>query len=122
MDIFRYIAERRIQEAIENGEFDDLPNRGKPLELDDDSWLPEDIRVAYRILKNAGCIPPEVELKKEISSLRELIETIDDNQERLRKIRQLNFKIMKFNMMRKRPINLEELPEYEEKILGKFLD
>ena len=50
-----YLAERRIEEAIERGEFDDLPGAGKPLDLDDlDPLLPEELRMAYRILKNAG--------------------------------------------------------------------
>lgn len=49
------IAERKIEEAIERGEFDDLPGAGQPLDLDDlDPSLPEELRLAYRILKNAG--------------------------------------------------------------------
>jgi hypothetical protein len=55
------IAERKIAEAAENGEFDDLPGRGRPLELDNDSLVPEDLRMAYRILKNAGFVPAEIE-------------------------------------------------------------
>jgi hypothetical protein len=58
--MLEFIAERRISEAIENGELDDLPGAGRPLELDDDSLIPEDLRVANRILKNAGVAPPEV--------------------------------------------------------------
>src|SRR5688572_32819466 len=49
-----FIAEQRIAEAIANGDFDDLPGSGKPLELDDDALIPEELRLAYRILKNAG--------------------------------------------------------------------
>jgi len=49
------IAERRLEEAIERGEFDNLPGAGLPLDLDDmDASLPEELRLAYRILKNAG--------------------------------------------------------------------
>ena len=55
-----FIAEQRIAEAIANGELDDLPGAGKALELDDDALVPEELRVAYRILKNAGLAPPEV--------------------------------------------------------------
>ena len=66
-----FIAEQKIAEAIENGDFDDLPGAGKPLELDDDSLVPEDLRLAYRILKNAGFVPPEV---KKLSLLRARIE------------------------------------------------
>jgi hypothetical protein len=55
-----FIAERVIQEAIARGELDDLPGTGRPLELDDDALVPEELRLAYRILKNAGYVPEEV--------------------------------------------------------------
>lgn len=68
-----FIAEQRIAQAIANGDFDDLPGSGKPLELDDDSLLPEGLRLAYRILKNAGFVPPEVETLNEIAALERLV-------------------------------------------------
>jgi hypothetical protein len=55
-----FLVERKIQEAMACGEFDDLPGAGRPLELDDDALIPEELRVANRILKNAGVTPPEV--------------------------------------------------------------
>jgi len=121
MDIFAKIAEQRIREAIENGEFDNLKGMGKPLELGDEPWIPEDLRMAYRILKNSGCLPAELELRKEVLNLRELINTIDDNKERIKKIRELNFKLLKLNELRKRPINLENFPEYEDKFFKKMI-
>ncbi|MCX7988614.1 MAG: DUF1992 domain-containing protein [Thermodesulfovibrio sp.] len=121
MDIFEKIAEEKIREAMEQGLFDDLPNKGKPLKLEDYSWVPEDLRIAYKILKNAGCIPPEMEIRKEIIALKELLKTIDDDEERIRKIRELNFKLLKFNIGRKRPLYLEDFPEYEDKIIKKFI-
>jgi hypothetical protein len=120
MNAFRKIAEEKIREAIENGEFDNLPDAGKPIIFEDESWIPEDLRIAYRLLKNAGCIPPELEIRKEILSLRNLINTLDDEEERMKRIRELNFKIIKLNMIRKRPLNLEEFPEYEQRIIEKF--
>ena len=116
MDIFAKIAEQRIREAIERGEFDNLEGRGKPLDLRDESGVPEDLRMAYKILKNAGCLPAELELRKEVMNLRDLLHTIDDNQLRIRKIRELNFKLLKLNEMRKKPFHLDNFPEYEEKI------
>ena len=118
MDIFQRIAERRIQEAIDSGEFDNLPNQGKPLNIDDDLLIPEDLRLTYRILKNADCLPPELELRKDIITMRKMIDSLDDDKERIKRIRELNFKILKLNELRKRPFNLEDFPEYEEKILG----
>ncbi|MDI6865536.1 DnaJ family domain-containing protein [Thermodesulfovibrio yellowstonii] len=121
MNIFEKIAEEKIREAMEQGLFDDLPNKGKPLKLEDYSWVPEDLRIAYKILKNAGCIPPEMEIRKEIIDLKDLLKTIDDDEERIKKIRELNFKLLKFNIGRKRPFYLEDFPEYEDKILQKFI-
>lgn len=54
--MFDLIAERKIAEAFARGEFDDLPGAGRSLELDDDTLVPEDLRAAYRILKNAGFV------------------------------------------------------------------
>ncbi len=55
------IAERKIAEAVERGDFDDLPGRGRPLAIEEDPLVPEDLRMAYRILKNAGYVPAELE-------------------------------------------------------------
>jgi Domain of unknown function (DUF1992) len=52
--MFDLIAEQKIAEAIARGELDHLPGAGRPLELDDDALVPEDLRIAVRILKNAG--------------------------------------------------------------------
>ena len=120
MDIFTRIAERIIREAMENGEFDNLEGSGKPLNFEDETWIPEDLRIAYRILKNAGCIPPEIELRKEIINMSSLINTIDDDKERLKKIKELNFKLLKLNTMRKKPFDLDSFPEYEGKVADKL--
>jgi hypothetical protein len=61
MDIFLAIAEGKIREAVLNGEFDNLPNKGKPLSLDDMAHIPEELRAGYTILKNAGVLPEEME-------------------------------------------------------------
>lgn len=73
MSVFDQIAEQRIVEAQARGEFDDLPGRGRPLDLDDDRLVPEELRMAYRILKNAGFVPPELALHAEIGSLEALV-------------------------------------------------
>jgi hypothetical protein len=78
--MFDAIAEKKIADAIARGELNDLPGEGKPLELDDDANVPEELRVAYRILKNAGFVPPEVESLREIGQLERLVEekAVDD--------------------------------------------
>ncbi|MNC88216.1 hypothetical protein D3C83_40090 [compost metagenome] len=67
-----FLAEKAIQEAIARGELDDLPGAGRPLELDDDALIPEELRLAYRILKNAGYVPAEVQALNEIAQLERL--------------------------------------------------
>ncbi|MBF0507184.1 MAG: DUF1992 domain-containing protein [Nitrospirae bacterium] len=121
MDVFVKIAEQRIKQAIDNGEFDDLRGAGEPLIFEDESWIPEDLRLAYRILKNNGFIPPELELRNEIINLRRFIETIDDNKERVKKLRELNFKMTKFEIMTRKPLRLEQFPEYESRFYEKAL-
>ena len=73
MLVFETIAEQRIAEALERGELDGLPGAGRPLALDDDAHVPEDLRLAYRILKNAGFVPPEIEARREIAELERLL-------------------------------------------------
>jgi Domain of unknown function (DUF1992) len=120
MNIFAKIAERRIKEAMESGEFDNLEGMGKPITFEDETMIPEDLRMVYRILKNAGCIPPELELRNEVVNMSALINTIDDDKERLKKIREFNFKLLRLNIIRKRPFNLDEFPEYEFKVADKL--
>jgi hypothetical protein len=74
MLLFEIIAEQKIRAAMERGEFDDLPGEGRPLDLSDDRLVPEGLRMAYRLLKNAGFIPPELEAQKEIRDLEQLIQ------------------------------------------------
>ena len=75
---FERIAEDRIKQAIAEGKFDRLPRAGEPLDLEEYFSTPEDLRMAYSILKNANCAPAEVELLKEIARLRDTITHADD--------------------------------------------
>jgi hypothetical protein len=58
-----WIAERKIAEAVSQGELDNLPGAGRPLDLGDDALVPEDMRMANRILKNADIPLPETYTK-----------------------------------------------------------
>jgi hypothetical protein len=83
VDIVDQIVERRIAEAIERGDFDDLPGAGRPLELDDDPLVPGELRVAYRIMKNAGYVPDEVRLLAELRSAEQLLMQARHEEERV---------------------------------------
>lgn len=117
---FEKLAEQRVREAIERGEFDDLPGRGKPLPVDDDRHLPPDLRIAYKILKNADCLPPEIELRKQIQTTRDLLANMPDTQDKYNKMKKLNFLIMKLNMLRPVSPLLEESQHYFARVLDKM--
>ena len=114
------IAERRIQDAAQAGAFDNLPGQGRPLELEDMSHVPEDLRMAYKILHNAGCLPPELEERKEINRLVDLLETCADEQERLRGMQKLRFMLDRARMRHQRPILLDEEDPYYARILQRL--
>lgn len=79
MLLIQRLAEEKILTAIEQGEFDDLPGQGKPLVLDDNAAVPEELRAGYRLLKNSGYLPLELELRKEIQHVEELLCHVENN-------------------------------------------
>ncbi|MEI2267293.1 DUF1992 domain-containing protein [Erwinia sp. CGal63] len=82
MWLFDQLVEQHISEAQQKGEFDNLPGSGKKLELDDDSHVPPELRAGYRLLKNAGYLPPELEMRREAVELNELLAGIQPEDER----------------------------------------
>jgi len=117
---YHRLVEEKIREAVQRGEFDNLPGSGEPLQLDDDSHLPDDLRIAYKILKNADCLPPELQLRKDIRQTEELLAGIQDTQEKYRQMKKLNFMIMKLNTMRRVSPLLEEGQRYYEKVVDRI--
>jgi hypothetical protein len=77
-----YSVDKLIEEWLAGNEDEELPGRGKPLNLDEYFSWPEDQRVALSLLKNSGCVPFEVELLKEIARLCEEIEKCSDGEAR----------------------------------------
>lgn len=114
------IAEQKILEAMARGEFANLPGAGKPLRLEDDSMVPGELRISYKVLKNAGCIPLELELRKEIITLRDLLRTLEDEGSKKDKYRELNYKLLKLNLMMRRTVSLDDFPEYKDRIARKL--
>lgn len=117
---FEKIVEERIRRAMEKGEFNDLTGAGEPLALEDDSHLPEDLRLAYKILKNAECLPPEIELRKDIEKTEDLLGALPDTTEKYQILKKLNFLILKLNAMRQTSI-ANEIPQlYAGKIVERL--
>ncbi len=121
MDIMVKIAEEKIREAIRNGEFDNLPGKGKPLQLEDLSRVPPELRASYIVLKNAGVLPEELQIKKEIINLQRLLECCMEENEKMEMRRNLNEKVMRFEMlMERRRISKPVLSSYRSKIHKKL--
>ena len=112
------IAEQKIREAAERGEFADLPGQGRPLDLTGDPLVPEDLRVAYRILKNAGVLPPQLEAQKEIRDLEQVIRGMEVGPERPRALRKLLLLNTKLSASRGGHLWVEA--DYHEKLVKRF--
>ena len=94
------IAEEKIRQALERGELQNLPGEGRPIELDDDSHVPPELRAGYRILKNAGFIPPEMALRKEIAQVEALIQMAQEAELKTRLSKKLN--LLSINLIREK--------------------
>ena len=117
LNILQTLAEQKIAQAMEEGVFDNLPGQGQPLKLDDDSHIPPELRMAYRILKNSGHVSPEVEDRKEISNIIDMLEHCEDEQLCYRQIQKLNLLVTKINEKHKRPVYLEDEQLYYAKVI-----
>jgi hypothetical protein len=76
------LAEKQIREAIENNEFDNLEGFGKPVDNSEYFSVPEDERMTYHILKNAGVVPEELKIRKDINALLKDIKDCSDTDEK----------------------------------------
>lgn len=123
LDLFHIIAEEKIKQAMKDGEFDRLPGMGKPLKLDDMAGIPENLRMAYRIMKNAGYTEEETDLRKELMTIEDLIKKCDNDSEKQSLQKQLNEKLLRFNrLMSKRGVqtNSSMFKQYEQKLTNNF--
>ncbi len=120
MSYFWRIAEERIKEAQRTGAFDNLPGRGKPLDLEDLSWVPEDLRIGYLVLKNAHVLPPEAELLKDIHTIEDLLKHVEDEGERRALAKSIQFKLIRLDMLKRRSMPLRSVRDYSRKLVDKL--
>jgi len=114
------IAEQRILEAQRAGAFDNLPGKGEPLKLEDLSWVPEDLRIGYHVLKNAHVLPPEVELLKDIHTLEDLLKHVEDEGERQALAKSIQWKMIRLDMLKRRSLDMNSLRHYGRKLVARF--
>jgi hypothetical protein len=117
---FQRVVEERILEAQRAGAFDNLPGKGKPLRFDDESWVPEDLRVVYHVLKNARVLPPEAELLKEIHTLEDLLKYVEDEDERKVLAKSIQWKIIHLDILKRRSFSMETVRHYGAKLARHF--
>jgi hypothetical protein len=120
LEAIRLIAERKISEALQKGQLDNESWRNRPLPMTADNMVPGELRMAYKILKNAGYLPPEIETKKEIQQIEDLLANCEDERIRVKQIKKLNFLVLKLNTMKGDAASIEGQEEYYRKIVERI--
>jgi hypothetical protein len=121
LSYFARIAEERIREAQQEGAFDNLPGKGKPLALEDLSRVPEDLRMSYHILRNAHVLPPEAELQKEIHTLQDLLKYVEEDGERKALAKEIEWKMIRLDLLKRRSFSWQVSRLYGKKLVRRFL-
>lgn len=118
---FHKIVEERIRSAQQKGHFDNLEGRGKPLPRDViGDTVPEDLRLAYRILKNADCVPPAVELTHDIRRTEDLLVGMNETRGKYGLLKKINFMITKLNTIRQGRVDLEMPQHYADRLVTRM--
>ena len=99
------IAEERILDAQRAG---------------DVSWVPEDLRIGYHILKNAHVLPPEAELMKDIHTLEDLLKHVEDESQRRALAKSIQFKMIRLDLLKRRSMSVASVRDYSRKLVAKF--
>nr|WP_263323184.1 DnaJ family domain-containing protein [Neobacillus sp. Marseille-Q6967] len=123
MDMFQIVSEDKIKKAYKDGEFENLPGFGKPMQMEDLSGIPEELRMAYKMLKNAGYTEEEGRLRQEMMTIEDLIKKCDDRSEKENLQRKLNEKLLRFNrLMSQRGVktNSSIFKNYQQKVQSKL--
>ncbi|WP_394219702.1 DUF1992 domain-containing protein [Halobacillus trueperi] len=119
---YGHLIEEKIKRSMKNGDFDNLPGKGKPLPKDEFAHLPPELRNSYRILKNANMLPEEMILKKEMVEIEDLLAGITDPQLSAHYKKEWKEKKLRFDMMmEKRKLNQSgAFKQYQSKINRRF--
>lgn len=113
------IAERKIEEFFKDGGPDLSRFRGQPLPVEDMGHVPADLRMAYKVLKNAGYVPEEVALHREIVRTEDLLAQCRDEQVKLRQLRKLSLLKCKLEARLGRPLHLDADSSYFERVVDR---
>ncbi|MEW6427814.1 MAG: DUF1992 domain-containing protein [Thermodesulfobacteriota bacterium] len=118
MNILQVIAERKISQAMSEGRLQIAACwKGRPLPEETGPHLPAELRMAYKILKNAGYLPPEVEVRREIQQLEDLLAGECDERTRVRQMKKLDVLLLKLDAARGHRSNIREQDDYYRRIV-----
>jgi DnaJ homologue, subfamily C, member 28, conserved domain len=120
MDALARLAEQKILAAIRRGEFDDLPGKGKPIAHEDLTGVPEELRMGYKVLKNAGMLPEELELNRQFVTLGDLLACCNDPAEREALHRRRNYVQLQFSILMERHCRQPAWRQYGERLRRRF--
>jgi hypothetical protein len=120
MDSLAFIAEQKIAEAMRERDLNSPKWKNKPLPLEDDRFVPDDLKMAYKILKNSGYLPPEIETRKEVKKMEDLIASTEDEHERLKQMKKLNVLLMKVDANRQFSSTISAQQDYYRKVVEKI--
>ncbi len=110
------LAESRITEAIKRVDFNNLTGAGRRVELDDDRWVPESLRAGYRVIKNAGLLPPELSLRRDIAALQLRVMELVDGPERARAEKRLRWLSLRLAAARGSDLDLRTEQAYQQQL------
>jgi len=119
MNVLAELAERAILDAQAKGDFDNLRGQGQPIPLESDPFMPEHLRMAYKMLKNGGYVPEEIQTQREIRSLIECLERETDESRKMRQIQKVNLLMVKAKL-RHGGLLLEENEAYYHKVVSRI--
>ncbi|MFW2368430.1 MAG: DUF1992 domain-containing protein [Desulforhopalus sp.] len=120
MDSLAFIAEQKIAQAMQEKDLNSPKWKNKPLPLEDDRFVPDDLKMAYKILKNSGYLPPEVEDRKEVKRIEDLIAATEDEHERLKQMKKLNVLMMKIDARRSFSSTISDQKDYYQKVVERI--
>jgi len=117
MNPLAFIAEQKIAQAMKERDLTDSEWKNKPLPLNNDQFVPEDLKMAYKLLKNSGYLPPEIEQRKEVQRLEDLIVATEDEHERVKQMKKLSVVLMKVDAQRNFSSNIANQQDYYRRVV-----
>ncbi|MGA9997259.1 MAG: DUF1992 domain-containing protein [Pyrinomonadaceae bacterium] len=99
---YESMIEQMIREAMERGEFDNLKGEGEPVDLNTYFAAPEDWRIGFSLMKNAGVVPEEMELLKEVNAMKQELSVCKDEEERRKLKKRIDETMLKYNLLKER--------------------